>query len=235
MGAVRLNPNGTIPIQYLPTAGDSQRFRDLYMQDWSVQVENDYIEIRDPYSGAVTRQLRRRDPKIKMEWRGKPVTIDQLPSGDYRIAVWTPGEEMRTEPLYQQHFEPSDFYDRCKKAVFDARDRNQIFGPNGLGMEQAFVIEWCENNYRNIRLAEDNRVGYQPSFYRPGETSAQIKTEDFIGEDGNRYVRTVPMTEQEHRRLIQKEALRKQREEARLARIEREQEELEAIPNFGAF
>jgi hypothetical protein len=201
----------------------SKTFRDLYLQDWTVTRHQDTRDLYDV--NGTYRQVAVGEPKIEMEFRGHPVTVTEQPQGKKRIAIWMPGEAMRTRPLLEQLFDGDDYHRLSITAAQNASVQSQMFGSKGpLGPTEAFMVEWCQENYNRILKEEDRRSMYGIGWTDMGQWSDPVPplpVSSFRGEDGNRYV------------AIDTEKLRKQ--QAAEKRRQRQQDELEAIPGFASF
>jgi hypothetical protein len=189
-------------------------FRDEYLQNWSVSVDQDYSDLHDPYGNIINR-MPRGAPKVSMEFRGKPVTIQDILHKDAkRIAIWMPGEAMRTRPLLEEEFTAERFYETAKEAMTRASMRSPMFGSGSLGLTEAFMIAWAEENYHAILKAEDERErsGWLGGPWALPDDPVDVR--HFRGEDGRTYAELKPNKAAEQRRL---------------------QSELEDLPGFGSF
>jgi hypothetical protein len=113
-------------------------------------------------------------------------------------------------------------------------------GTGAFGLDQAFMIDWAEANYRKIIQAEDERersTAWPGGLFDPydpdaGQIDYEIATQEYIGEDGRKYqsidaARTAQLRQE---RQAKEEAKRLEQE-----RRERERAELEELPGFGSF
>lgn len=199
-------------------------------------------------------------PAVQITFYDKPIVLERYRTSRgedlYRISVWMPGEAGRTKPLVEERFTYDDFHHAVKEVLRTAT-LPQMYPPVGkdIGYTELFMLEWAKTNWRTVEDAEDRRSSNSSAFTDLGmhETTANIPTRTFVGEDGKTYHEldlrgedTDPVLLEATRdrdRILAAALEAEKREKAEAERIrqeaaerkEREQAEFESLPGFGSF